>query len=90
MDLLLSLLLWVVIGGLAGWAASALMGMRGSVGTYILLGIVGGVLGGFLFALLGLPTGTFLWGLLAAIVGAVIVIAIVRAVSGPRRARTTV
>jgi uncharacterized membrane protein YeaQ/YmgE (transglycosylase-associated protein family) len=73
---------WVVLGGLAGWIASALTGNRAGCLTNIILGIVGAVIGGFMFSLIGgAPvTGFNLWSLFVAVVGAVILITIVRAV----------
>jgi uncharacterized membrane protein YeaQ/YmgE (transglycosylase-associated protein family) len=57
-----------------------IMGARRDFWSNVVIGIVGAILGGFIFGLLGLPTGTFGWSLLAAIVGAVILIALIRAV----------
>jgi uncharacterized membrane protein YeaQ/YmgE (transglycosylase-associated protein family) len=87
--MLWSFLLWIVVGGVAGWIAASVMHAQTRLWTNVLLGIVGAVLGGFLFGLLGLPTATFWWGLFAAVVGAVVLIAIVRAVSHPKAATTT-
>ena len=50
----MSIILWLIIGGLAGWIAGNIMcgggfGVLGNIGV----GIVGAVMGGFLFSLLG-------------------------------------
>jgi len=79
MSLLLTILLWILIGALAGWIASLIMGARRDFWWDVLIGIIGAFVGGTIFGLLGLPTGSFGWSLFAAIVGAVIVIALVRA-----------
>ncbi len=73
---------WVILGGLAGWIAAALTGSRGGCLTDVIIGIVGAMIGGFLFRLIGgAPvTGLNIWSLFVAVVGSVILIAIVRAV----------
>lgn len=80
MSIFLAVILWILIGALAGWIASMIMGTRRDFGWDVLIGIVGGVVGGLIFRLVGLPTASLGWSLLAAIVGAVIIIAIVRAI----------
>jgi len=77
--MLTALLLWILIGALAGWIASAIMGARRDFWWDVVIGIVGAIVGGLIFNLLGLPTAGLGWSLLAAIVGAVVIIAIVRA-----------
>ncbi len=79
---------WIVLGGLAGWVASKFVGtdaQQGVVGN-IIAGIVGGVLGGWLFSLLGGSgvTGFNLWSFLVALVGAVIVLMIWKAITARR------
>lgn len=79
--MLVNLILWVVLGGVAGWIASMLMGRDGQMGALanIVIGIVGAVLGGFLFNLVGLAgdTGFNLWTLLVAVVGSVVLLFLV-------------
>ena len=72
------IVLWLVVGVIAGWLASQIMkSKRGLVG-YALLGIVGAVVGGFLFSLLDIGGATNLLGqIVVATVGAVIILAIV-------------
>jgi uncharacterized membrane protein YeaQ/YmgE (transglycosylase-associated protein family) len=72
---------WIILGGLAGWIASALTGSRDGCVMYIVIGIVGALVGGFAFSLLGGAgvTGFNLWSLFVAVVGAVILILVVRA-----------
>ena len=69
-----------VIGAVAGWIAASLAG--GSRVLYVVLGIVGALAAPFVLALLGitLAVGAGLLGiLLVGVVGAVILLAIVRA-----------
>ena len=84
------LLAWIIVGLIAGFLASQVMKGRGSglVGDLV-LGIVGALLGGFLASvLLKMPdavNGINITSILVAFVGAVILIALLRAVSGRRR-----
>lgn len=75
---------WIILGGLAGWAASALMGTRQGCLMDVIVGIIGGFVGGLVFNLLGGVgvTGFNLWSFVVAVVGAVIFIAILRAIRG--------
>lgn len=74
----MNILLWIVLGLVAGWLASMFMGTdakQGALGD-IVLGIVGALVGGFLMSLLGAPgvTGFNLWSVLVSFVGAVVLI----------------
>jgi uncharacterized membrane protein YeaQ/YmgE (transglycosylase-associated protein family) len=80
------LLIWLVVGLIAGWAAGQFMkgGGFGLIGD-IIVGIIGAFIGGALFGFLmpGTTVG-ILGSIVVAFVGAVILIALLRAVSGPR------
>ncbi|RPJ50802.1 MAG: GlsB/YeaQ/YmgE family stress response membrane protein [Chloroflexi bacterium] len=83
----MSLLSWILVGLVAGWLAD--MVMRGSgrgVLFSMILGVVGALVGGFLASALfnvGDPlTGFNVTTLLIAFIGAVIAIAIARALPG--------
>lgn len=86
----MGILSWVVVGLIAGWLAGKAMrgGGYGLIGD-IVVGVVGAVIGGFLAAtLLKIPNavnGINVTSILVAFVGAVILIAILRMVSGRRR-----
>ncbi len=71
----MSFLLWIVLGALAGWVASIVMGTDAQQGALmnIVLGILGAAVGGFLMSLFGAPgvQGFDLYSLIVAIVGAV-------------------
>jgi uncharacterized membrane protein YeaQ/YmgE (transglycosylase-associated protein family) len=82
----MSILAWLVVGLIAGWLASLVMGSSryGIVGD-IILGIIGAIVGGFLAgALFGIDpvSGINIETILVAFIGAVVVIAIFRAVTG--------
>lgn len=70
----------IIIGGLAGWIASALMKTDTGIFLNIVLGIVGAAIASFLFGLLGISFGGWIGYLIAGIIGAAILIGIVRAV----------
>lgn len=75
-----TLLIWLVVGAVAGWIAGAIVkgGGFGLIGD-IVVGIVGAFIGGWLAGVLGIHIGT---GIIAAIVtataGAVVLLLIVR------------
>ena len=85
-----NLIVWIVVGGLAGWVASMIVGnnkSQGFVGN-IIVGILGAFVGGFLVSLLGGSgfTGFNLWSFIVSVVGAVILLLIWRAITGRSRA----
>ncbi|MCL4183537.1 MAG: GlsB/YeaQ/YmgE family stress response membrane protein [Burkholderiaceae bacterium] len=80
----MNLIIWLIVGGLVGWAASMLMRTDAQQGIVlnVVVGIVGAALAGFFLSpLLGLPTinqGVFSIGsLIVSLIGAVILLAIV-------------
>ena len=86
----MGILAWIIVGLIAGWLASQVMrgGGYGLIGD-IIVGIVGAVIGGFLAAtFLNMPdavNGINVTSILVAFVGAVILLAILRAVGSRRR-----
>src|SRR4051794_34935635 len=80
------LLVWLIVGLIAGWAAGQFMKGSGFglIGD-IIVGIIGAFIGGALFGFLmpGAAVG-LLGSIVVAFVGAVILIALLRAVSGRR------
>ncbi len=83
----MGILSWIIVGLIAGWLAGLVMRGRGyGLLTNMLLGIVGALLGGFLAgALFGVAdpiSGFNITTLIIAFLGAIIVIAIVRALPG--------
>lgn len=76
-----SIIVWVVIGGLAGWAASRIAKTedKGLLGN-IILGVLGAFLSGFAIELLGGEgfTGFNVWSFVVALVGALILISLKR------------
>ena len=82
----MGIIAWIVLGALAGWIASKIAGTDEQQGwvANIVVGMIGAMLGGFIFDLLGGSgvTGFNLWSLLVAVIGALVLIAILRAFSG--------
>ena len=72
----MSIIGWIVLGGLAGWVASMIMGnnaQQGLIGN-IVVGIIGAMLGGFIVGMLGGEgvNGFNMWSFLVALLGAVV------------------
>jgi uncharacterized membrane protein YeaQ/YmgE (transglycosylase-associated protein family) len=84
------IILWIIIGALAGWIGSKIMGTDGRQGgiANIIVGIFGAILGGFLTrTLFGDYTGNngFIASFAVALFGACIVIFLWKMISGRRR-----
>lgn len=79
---------WIVVGGLAGWVASIITKTNASQGLLgnIVAGVIGGVVGGFLLGLIGGEgfTGFNIWSFLVALLGAVVVLLVWRAIARPK------
>ena len=78
---LTSVLIFLAIGAVAGWLAGVIMkgGGFGLLGD-IVVGVIGAVLGGWLFGVLGIAAGGLIGAIITATVGAVVLLAIVRAI----------
>lgn len=70
----------IIIGGLAGWIASNIMKTDTGIFMNIILGIIGAAVASFLFGILGISFGGWLGYLIAGLLGACILIALVRAI----------
>ena len=78
----MSILAWIIFGGLAGWIASLITGdnpRQGVIGN-VIVGILGALLGGWLASYFGEGVSGFnLGSLLIAILGAVLLLMMVKA-----------
>jgi uncharacterized membrane protein YeaQ/YmgE (transglycosylase-associated protein family) len=80
---MMGLIIWLIVGGIIGWLASMIMKTDGQQGIIlnVVVGIVGALIGGWLIApLIGGSTGTGgfdVMGFIAALIGAVILLAII-------------
>jgi len=78
---LISVVYFLLIGGIAGWLAGTFMRGRGfGVLKNILVGIVGAFVGGILFRLAGFRSAGVLASLIIATVGAVVFLSVVRSI----------
>ncbi len=75
---------WIILGGLAGWLASVLMGESSGILKNVIVGIVGAFIGGAIFSMLGGSdiNGFNLYSFLVALIGAIILILLMRLISG--------
>lgn len=77
-----TLLIWLVIGALAGWLAGVVVrgGGFGLVGN-IVVGIIGAFIGGWLFGYFNISTGGGIFGaIIGATIGAVVLLFAIRLV----------
>lgn len=78
----MSIIVWLVMGGIVGWIASMIMGTNGQQGIIlnVVVGIVGALLGGWLISpLLGagsINDGITFMSFIVSLIGAVILLAI--------------
>ena len=88
---MVNIILWIVLGAFVGWVASIIMKTDAEQGPLmnIIVGIIGAVIGGVVMNMLGQGgvSGFNLYSFIVALLGAVILIAIVKAFTRPRMAR---
>ncbi|MEP7162975.1 MAG: GlsB/YeaQ/YmgE family stress response membrane protein [Candidatus Moraniibacteriota bacterium] len=79
----MGILIWVIFGGIVGWVASLLMKTDGQQGILlnVVVGVVGAVLGGWIMSAFGGAgvSGFNLYSFVVALIGAVVLIAVVKA-----------
>ena len=84
-----TLLLWIVVGLVAGWLASAVVGGGYGVLGDIVVGVVGSFIGGYIFQALHIhrPFGGLAGTIFVAFVGAVALLIVIRLIrsAGARR-----
>ncbi len=84
----MGILSWIIVGLIAGWLAGLVMHTGYGIIGDIIVGVIGGLLGGFIAqALFNLPSGVNginVPSIIIAFIGAVILVAILRAIRGPR------
>jgi uncharacterized membrane protein YeaQ/YmgE (transglycosylase-associated protein family) len=80
----MNFIVWIIFGALAGWVASMIMKTDAEQGAVanIIVGIVGAIVGGFLMQLIGGSgvTGFNISSFLVAVLGAVVLLAVYKAV----------
>ncbi len=72
----MNILLWIVLGAVAGWIAGLIMKSNHGMLEDILLGIVGAFIGGWIMDFFGKEgiTGFNVYSLIVAVIGAVVLI----------------
>lgn len=78
-----NILIWCVIGLIAGWLASRVIGGGGLV-RYLITGLIGAFVGGFLFNMAGISINVgnaFVNQIIVAAIGAVVVVLIARVIA---------
>lgn len=82
-------IVWIVVGGIAGALADRLIqgDQLGIVGN-IVVGIIGGLIGGVILGIFGIGGQGIIWTFITALLGAIILLWIVRAVTGGRGVRS--
>jgi uncharacterized membrane protein YeaQ/YmgE (transglycosylase-associated protein family) len=85
-----TMLWWIVVGIIAGWATGKIMKGSGyGVLWDLVLGVVGAIVGGWIVGLLGISAGGgLIWSIVVAIAGAVVVVWLFRLLTGRRTAST--
>ncbi len=82
----MGILSWIIVGLIAGWLAGMVMGSRLGLLGDLIVGLLGGLVGGFLATLLfGVAdpvNGINLYSIIVSFLGAVVLIAVVRALPG--------
>lgn len=78
----MGIILWIIFGALVGWVASMIMGGSEGLVVDIVVGIVGAVIGGFIMSFFGEGgiTGFNLYSFGVALLGACVLLVILRAV----------
>ncbi|MCU0652803.1 MAG: GlsB/YeaQ/YmgE family stress response membrane protein [Candidatus Pacebacteria bacterium] len=80
----MTILVWIVFGALVGLTASLITGSRNGLVLDIIVGIIGASLGGWIMDYFGKSgvTGFNVYSFLVALLGAVVLIVIARAIGG--------
>ena len=83
----MNILLWLISGIIAGWLTGLIMkgGGFGVIGDLV-VGLLGGLIGGFLAGLIGIAPANWVGQILIAVLGGVVLVAILRMIP----ARSTV
>ena len=71
----MSIIVWIVLGLIAGFIASKIVNKQGQI-LDIVLGVVGAIVGGWLFSMLGAEgiSGVNIYSIFVAVIGAIVVL----------------
>ena len=71
----MNIILFLLIGAVAGWLAGKLMKGGGfGLVVNIIVGVIGGFLGGWLMSLVGIEKGGLVWEIITSVIGACLLI----------------
>jgi uncharacterized membrane protein YeaQ/YmgE (transglycosylase-associated protein family) len=76
----MGVIVWIIIGLIAGWLATQILGGRGGLLHNLAVGLVGAIVGGLIFSSLHIIPEGFVGALVSATVGAVVFLLIWRAI----------
>ena len=77
----MGIIAWIVVGLIAGWLATRILGSRGSILHNLAVGLVGAIVGGLLFTNLSVQVApNFFGSLITATIGAIVFLLIWRAI----------
>ena len=76
------LIVWVIIGAIAGWIAEKVMNFDTGLVMNVVLGVAGAFVGNFLLTLVDFQLGGLLGQLITAVLGASLLIYIYKAMKG--------
>ena len=84
-----TIIAWIIVGGLAGWIASMIMGKNAQMGIVanVAAGVVGAFVVGYIVSFFtgggeAMPEAFSIWGVVASVAGACLVIWLVSLVKG--------
>jgi len=79
----MSIIVFLIIGGIIGWLAARVMGRDEGVFASVIIGIIGAFIGSWIARAIGTTTNTYLafsWsGVLWSFIGAIVLVAIMNA-----------
>ena len=81
----MGIIAWIIVGIIAGWIAEKIMGRNDSLVMNLIIGVVGALIGGWITRRFGwgdATSGGWIWSILVAVIGAVILLAIINMVRG--------
>lgn len=79
---IVSVIISLALGAVAGWLAGIVMNSRGTLLRNIIIGIVGGFLGSYLFSLLGISFAGYIGTIIESAAGACVLIFLFRLLLG--------
>jgi uncharacterized membrane protein YeaQ/YmgE (transglycosylase-associated protein family) len=85
----MGIVVWIVLGAIAGWITNMIMGGKEGIIATIILGMVGAVVGGWLAGTVlkvADVTGINVESIVVSVIGAIIVVAVYRMLVGRRAA----